>query len=174
MEDAETADQPAGYGAAVNREVRTAKLALLARHCGQGRGARFARRASGQPAMGFGDLAKLPDWLDAPDGQRARIAAAAGLLRHRRAIDAELSGPRLAALAAAVGEPLFDAVCEAEVPEMAGAEKLPPPERVLAAGAQLLEAALPLALQDRFPGARDDAVARDLLARAHAIAESLA
>jgi hypothetical protein len=38
----------------------------------------------------------------------------------------------------------------------------------------LLEAALPLALQDRFPGARDDAVARDLLARAHAIAESLA
>jgi len=157
----------------VNPKARNARLALLARHCGQGRGARFARRASGQPAVRFGDLAKLPDWLDAPEEQRVRIAAAAGLLRHRRAIDAELSGPRLAALAAAVGEPLFDAVCEADVPEIAGAEKLPPPERVLASGTQLLEAALPLALQDRFPGARDDAVARDLLARAQRIAETL-
>ncbi|WP_139810006.1 hypothetical protein [Sphingomonas azotifigens] len=158
----------------MNRETRNAKLVLVARHCGQGRGARFARRARGQSVVCFGDLAKLPDWLDAPEAQRARIAAAAGLLRHRRAIDAELSGPRLAALAAAVGEPLFDTVCEAEVPEMVGAEKLPPPERVLAAGRQLLEAALPLALQDQFSGARDDAVARDLLVRAHAIAESLA
>ncbi|GAA0745340.1 hypothetical protein CA233_20865 [Sphingomonas sp. ABOLD] len=158
----------------MNRETRAAKLALLARHCGQGRGARFARRASGQPPVSFGDLAKLPDWLDAPEAQRARIAAAAGLLRLRRAIDTELSGPRLAALAAAVGEPLFDAVCEAEVPEIVSAEKLPSPERVLAVGTQLLEAALPLALQDQFPGARDDAAARGLLARAHAIAESLA
>ncbi|WP_157084655.1 hypothetical protein [Sphingomonas pituitosa] len=157
----------------MNREDRSAKLALLARHCGQGRGARFARRASGQPGVRFGDLAKLPDWLDATDEQRARIAAAAGLLRHRRAIDAELSGLRLAALAGAVGEPLFDAVCEAEAPEGIGPEKLPPPQRVLAAGTQLLEAALPLALQDRFPGARDDAVARDLLARAQRIVETL-
>lgn len=158
----------------MNRETRTAKLALLARHCPQGRGARFTRRASGQPAVQFGDLAKLPDWLDASEEQRARIAAAAGLLRHRRAIDAELSGPRLATLAAAVGEPLFDALCDADVPEIVGAEMLPPPERVLAMGTHLLEAALPLALQDRFPGARDDAIARDLLARAHIIAESLA
>lgn len=174
MADAQVAHPSAGYGAAVNREVRDAKLALLARHCGQGRGARFARRASGRLAVRFGDLAKLPDWLSASEAQRARIAAAAGLLRHRRAIDAELSGPRLAALAAAVGEPLFDSVCAADVPELAGAETLPPPERVIAAGAQLLEAALPLALQDRFPGARDDAVARDLLARAQAIVETLA
>ncbi len=174
MADAQTPDHVTGHGAAVNRETRTAKLALLAWHCGQGRGARFARRASGLPAVRFGDLPKLPDWLDASEEQRKRIAAVAGLLRHRRAIDAELSGPRLAALAAAVGEPLFDAVCEAEVPEMAGAEKLPPPERVLAAGEQLLEAALPLALANRFPGARDDAAARYLLAQAHALAESIA
>ncbi|PVX28369.1 hypothetical protein [Sphingomonas pokkalii] len=157
----------------MNPAVRNARLVRLARHCPEGRGARFARRAQGRPAVRFGDLAKLPAWLDVPVERRSRIAAAAGLLRYRPAIDAEISGPRLAALAAAVGEALFDAVCEAPVTGTIDADKLPPPDRVIEAGALLLEAGLPLALRDQFPGARDDGVARDLLAKAHRIAEAL-
>ncbi len=158
----------------MNGELRRRRLALLAAAVPAGRGARFAGRLRGDPVPRFSDLAKLPDWLDAPAEARERIAALAGLLRYRRAIDAELSGPRLARLAAAVGEELLDAACGVEIDVDAAPEALPPPERIAEEGRALLEAALPLSLAPAWPGARDDAAARALALRAHAIERELA
>ncbi len=156
-------------------EALRARYAALAQLAPDGRGMRFARRLSGEAAPSFADLAKLPGWFSAAPEDRRRLAALVALLRHRAAIDAELSGPRLAMIADAVGEDLLDAVCEGEPPaELPEAAPLPPPERLLPEGVALLEAALPACLAARFPGARDDAAARALVARASELAEALA
>lgn len=148
--------------------------AMLAELVPDSRGARFARRMAGTPGPSFADLAKLPDWLAADPEARRRTAALAALLRYRKAIDAELSGPRLAMIAEAVGEELLDAACEAELPAgFADDAPLPPPAQLLAEGEALLAAGLPICLAPRFPGARDDPAARALAAQAGAIAETL-
>lgn len=150
---------------------RHATLAALAPDT---RGARFARRVAGEAGPSFADLAKLPDWLSAAPEQRGRIAALAGLLKYRAAIDAELSGPRLARVAEVVGEDLLDAACAAETSGEYRATALPPPERLLAEGKALLEAGLPACFAARFPRACDDAAAREMAAKASAISEALA
>jgi hypothetical protein len=156
-------------------EARRERYATLAHVAPDGRGRRFARRLARQPGPDFADLAKLPGWLSASPEERRRVAALAGLLRHRAAIDAELSGPRLAMIAETLGEALLDAACEAEMPAgLSPPAPLPPPERLVAEGEALLEAGLPACFAARFPGARDDAEARAIVARASAIAESLA
>ncbi|MBB5710901.1 hypothetical protein [Sphingomonas xinjiangensis] len=153
----------------MNPALRSRRIATLAP---KGRGARFGARASGNAAPRYDDLAKLPDWLNQPMEKREQVAALAALLRYRRAIDAELSGPRLAQIAAAVGEALFDAACE--VPAWReGPQTLPPPDRLIADGRALMVAALPHSLSDRFSGARDDASARAIVVRAQHIAEAL-
>ena len=154
-------------------ETRRRRYALLTEAVPAGRGARFGRRVGNQPGPRYADLAKMPDWLSEPEARRQRIAALAGLLRYRRAIDAELSGPKLATIAEMLGEDLFDAACDAEV-EADGPASLPPPERILDEGRGLLEAALPLSLAAAFPGARDDDDARTLVLQAHAIERTLA
>ncbi|MBO9623390.1 MAG: hypothetical protein J7500_11835 [Sphingomonas sp.] len=154
-------------------EALRQRHAMLAALAPDTRGERFARRVAGEAGPSFADLAKLPDWLWAGPEQRRRIAALAALLKYRAAIDAELSGPRLARLAETVGEDLLDAACAAEPPEES-ATTLPPPEQLLAAGESLLEAGLPACLAPCFPGARDEPRARALAAQASAIAEALA
>lgn len=155
-------------------EDRRRRHAILAEAAGEGRGARFARRLAGMPGPSFADIGKVPDWLSAEPAQQQRIATLAALLRYRRAIDAELSGTRLAALAATVGEDLLDAACEAPAPDRSSNLPLPPPQHLHAEGRALLHAALPLPFAHRFPDARDDPQARDLAARASAIAAVLA
>ena len=140
-----------------------------------GRGARFLRRLAGGVGPRFSDLANLPEWLAAPEEQRERLAALAGLLRYRRALDAELAGPRLARIVAEVGEALFDAACEADLEvDCGGPEHLPVPGVLVAEGRALLEAGLPRALAAAFPGARDDPAARLLAGHAQAIASAMA
>ncbi|WP_158266275.1 hypothetical protein [Allosphingosinicella deserti] len=153
--------------------MRRRRYALLTEAVPVGRGARFGRRIGTQPGPSYGDLAKIPDWLSEPEARRQRIAALAGLLRYRRAIDAELSGPKLATIAELLGEDLFDAACDADA-DADGPASLPPPERILDEGRGLLEAALPRSLAAAFPGARDDDQARRLVLRAHAIERALA
>ncbi|MFA6118025.1 MAG: hypothetical protein WC729_28830 [Sphingomonas sp.] len=154
--------------------TRRRRYAILVEAAGDGRGARFARRRAGKPGPRFADIAKVPDWLSAEPGEQHRIAILAALLRYRRAIDAELSGARLAALAAAVGEDLLDAACEAPAPDRVNNLPLPQPERLHAEGRALLHAALPLPFAQRFPDALDDPQARDLAARASRIVAALA
>lgn len=157
----------------MNAEPRHRRYALLAEAVPDGRGARFARRRANQPGPVYSDLAKMPDWLEGAEAGRHRLAALAGLLHYRRAIDAELSGPKLATIAAALGEDLLDAACDADF-DQDGPTTLPPPERILAEGRDLLEAALPVSLASAFPGARDDARARSLVMQAHALERALA
>ncbi len=159
----------------MNRATRSHRTAILADVAPVGRGARFARRLAGECGPGFADIAKLPDWLGAPAEVRERVAALAIVLRHRGAIDAELSGPRLAMIAEAIGEDLLDAACDATLPaKLASDAPLPPPERLRAEGEAVLQAALPSCLAPQFPGARDDAAAREIVVQASAIAETLA
>lgn len=158
----------------MNREERRRRLVLLAGTVPIGRGARFARRLAGVPAPRFSDLPHLPDWLAESAETRERVATLTGLLRYRRAIDAELSGPRLARLAAIVGENLLDAACEVEIDGDAVPEALPRPERIVEQGRTLLEAALPRSLALAWPAARDDAAARALVLSAQALERGLA
>ena len=153
----------------MNPAQRARRIATLAP---PGRGARFSGRANGEATPRYGDLAKLPDWLEQPADKREQVAGLTALLRYRRAIDAELSGPRLAQIADAVGETLFDAACEVPAGRD-GPETLPPPDRLIEEGRAMMVAALPHSLADRFLGACDDASARSIVARAQHIAEAL-
>jgi hypothetical protein len=158
----------------MNGAARRQRHAMLSRTAPDTRGARFARRIQDTTPPRFSDLAKVPEWLDEPPETRARIAALAVLLRHRAALNAELSGPRLAMIADAIGEDLLDAACEAPVPGPGSAGPLPPPDRIVTEGEKLLEVGLPLPFAAGFPRARDDAAARRLTDQAHAIAKALA
>jgi hypothetical protein len=158
----------------VNGAERRRRYAALAEAASDSRGARFARRLSGAEGPSFADLTKVPDWLTEPPERQERIACLAALLRHRRAIDTELSGPRLAMLAATVGEDLLDAACEIPLPPPLDDAPLPAPDRLVAEGRRLLHAGLPRPLAGRFPGARDDAQARNLAMHASTIVAGLA
>jgi hypothetical protein len=158
----------------MNRGARRRRYAMLTRAAPDGRGARFARRMGGVPAPRFSDMAHVPDWLDEPPEVRTRIAALATLLKHRAALDGELSGPRLAMIAATVGEDLLDAACEAPAFFNGSARPLPRPERIVSEGEKLLETGLPLPFAAGFPGARDDAAARQFTEQAYAIAKAMA
>jgi hypothetical protein len=158
----------------MNVAERHQRFAILSRAAPSGRGARFARRIAHAPALRFSDMAKVPNWLDETPEARVRIAALAALLKHRAALDAELSGSRLGMIAAAVGEDLLDAACEMPVLARGPAGPLPPPDRIVAEGEKLLEAGLPLPFIAGFPGARDDESARGFADQAHRIARALA
>ena len=108
-----------------------------------------------QAEPAFATVAALPDWVLADEADRDMIARVAALLYHRDAMDAEIDGARLAALSQAVGEDIFDALCDCPPPaSMADVRQLPRPDSLSAIGNELMVASLPLALSDRFPGAR--------------------
>lgn len=127
---------------------------------GYGRGARFAQHWSGYAGPTFADMAAVPRWLMLPPDQQARVAQAVGLMRHRAAIDRELSGPRLAILAEAVGEDLFDAVCASDPKDTPDdSAPLPRPDHLEAEGWTIMHHGLPVIFAPRFADARGDAAA---------------
>ncbi len=131
------------------------------------RGARFAQVCSGYAGPTFADLAAVPRWLMLPPDQQIRVARAAGLMRHRAAIDRELSGPRLAMLAEAMGEDLLDAVCASDAADLPDdGAPLPRPDLILVEGWATLHAGLPVIFAARFPDACGDAAARAASERA--------
>ena len=76
-----------------------------------GRGARYASRTRNQPVEAFGHERRTRAWRWAAQTFDDKWPTAVGLLQLRARIDTELSGQRLAALAGAVGEDIFDAIC---------------------------------------------------------------
>lgn len=142
-----------------------------------GRAARFRHRV-GTSAAGQGhdpDLAtivKIPDWAVAPTAVQNKLAEAIAVLNHRSAIDQELSGTKLAALAEAVGAELFDQLYECAMPDRmppAGASELPRPEDLVSIGQNYMERALPCELSGRFTNAANDPQAQALCAAAYAL-----
>ncbi len=112
-------------------------------------------------------MAAVPRWLMLPPDAQTRIAHAAGLLRHRAAIDRELSGPRLTMLAEAVGEDLLDAVCASDAADTPDDNTpLPRPDLILAEGWTILHHGLPKIFAALFPDARGDAAAHAASERA--------
>jgi hypothetical protein len=156
-------------GAGTNRtSVLRQKLSLLSGHDRRSRSRRFLDHQNPAAPPDFTTLAAVPTWMMIDDLGKTTIAKYAALLAHREAIDRELSGKRLGALADAVGHDVMEALCDCVVPQVSdplGRQGLlPRPEDLEEIGLPLLEAALPFALKDRFPGAADDPNARSLVA----------
>ncbi len=144
-----------------------AKLAMLNGHGRRGRSRRFLENRDGYPAPNFASVAAVPNWMLMDDAAKRGIAKSVALLVRRDAIDRELSGKRLGALADAVGHQILEALCDCPAPEVRDiwgrSGLLPRPEDLEELGSPILEAALPLSLKDRYPGATDDANARALV-----------
>jgi hypothetical protein len=142
--------------------VRTARRAaqLDALGVADTRGSRFANRMAGVANPTFTDLAAVARWLMLPSDEQARVAMAAGLLQHKNALDRELSGQKLAALADVIGEDLVDAVAALPSEESVETNSLPPPETLVAEGWSILHRGLPDPFVTRFPQAANDADAR--------------
>lgn len=152
--------------------ARKARLSALAALCPDSRGRRFARRRAGEPAPRFADLAAVPDWITLPSAMQQDVAVAAALIAARPAIDREIDGARLAALAAVAGEALFDRVCSENLTgDMGGAAgTLPRPDLLPMIGARILEAALPPAFGGSYPAAAGDDRALQIAQKAVALA----
>ncbi len=108
------------------------------------RAQRFAARLRGESLPTFNDLASPPDWSVAEQERHSELVTIVGLLHARPAIDAELNGGRLGALAAFVGEDLFDVVCDADIGQLRAeflTDDLPTPVELLEQGEELVERA---------------------------------
>ena len=131
------------------------------------RGARFAQAWTGAKGPDFADMAAVPRWLMLPHAQQVKVAQAAGLMQHRAALDRELSGPRLAMLAEAVGEDLLDAVCAGDVEDdVTDNVPLPRPDLIVAVGWDVMRRGLPTIFAARYPDAGGDPAARSLSEKA--------
>jgi hypothetical protein len=146
------------------------KLQHLRGHRFGGRAAKFRSFQEHQPvqqpsALDFGCVASVPDWIVADPDRQHMIGLAAAILQERDAIERELSGDRLAAIAALVGNDLFEQLCDLSLPEdieSGCSGRLPRPEDFAIIGAALRRAAMPAALRDGQPGDLDPAKARML------------
>lgn len=106
------------------------------------RAARFARRIAGEAEPAFADWQRLRLIDRMVAGRREAIAELAVLLDARAAIDGELNGGRLGALAARVGEAQFDRVCDVVIDQALydrGSAALPDPQMLLPLGTALLQ-----------------------------------
>jgi hypothetical protein len=138
-----------------------AKLALIRGHS-HGRRASFFRdhklgEAGNDPDIAM--LVALPDWIALMPAEQARLAIAVAVLLHRPAIDQLLSGNKLAALSDAIGENLFDDLCDYSLPASISimcSNHLPRPEDLEAIGREHMLRAIPTSLAARFPGAAGD------------------
>ena len=138
------------------------------------RGVRFAQVWSGSKGPDFADMAAVPRWLMLRPDQQEKVAQAVGLLRHRARINRELSGPRLAMLADAVGEDLLDAVCASEcVDEPPSDAHLPRPDLIISEGWDVMRRGLPTIFVARYPDANGDQAARALSEQAVVLVEAL-
>lgn len=137
------------------------------------RGSRFANRIAGVAGPSLSDLAAVPRWLMLPKEQQTKMAMAAGLLPHKNALDRELSGQKLSALANVFGEDLVDAV--AALPSAVSSEhgSLPTPETLISEGWSILHRGLPTPFAGRFPNAANDADARSIAEKAFDLVAAL-
>lgn len=105
------------------------------------RAARFANRLAGGAEPGFSEWQRLRQIDKMVAGRREVIAQLVALLDARRAIDSELNGSRLGALAYKVGEARFDYLCDAAIPPALydrGRITLPDPDNLNALGELVL------------------------------------
>ncbi len=110
--------------------------------CLSARAARFARHIAGEAEPAFADWQRRRQIDRMVASRRGEIAKLVALLDARAAIDRDLNGSRLSALAACVGEAQFDHVCEAEIASAVyerGCTKLPDPQRLQDLGEALLQ-----------------------------------
>jgi hypothetical protein len=117
-------------------------------------------------ALRFADIAQLPVWLSWSNEEQEQLAKSAAILQHIRAIDQELSGPRLAAIAQTVSDDIFDQLCNAAHMIVDDSNewptRLPRPEDLTKIGMDILYSSLPTILSHRFPGAEGNAQATAL------------
>jgi hypothetical protein len=105
------------------------------------RALRFARRLRGEPDLTFAQALRQAAAARHADENGERLSHALALLAARPALDGELSGARLAAIAALVGDDLLDAVREADLAGIAPDTfdtVLPPPSALARRGDVLL------------------------------------
>jgi hypothetical protein len=105
------------FGTSQDRTVKLRqKLTYLRGHHRSKRAVQFERRLeTAQPIVkdaDFNSIATLPDWILLRDEDQVLIGLCAAILNERDAIDRELSGERLIAIAAVVGGELFEKLCE--------------------------------------------------------------
>lgn len=156
------------------------KLQHVRGHRFGGRAARFRSLRQGASSEGiaepdFACVAALPDWVLADNERQRLVGVAAAILYKRDAIERELSGGRLAAIAALVGDDLFERLCDHPLPEDAGVAetvRLPRPEDFVAIGEELRRAALPDPLRETEPTVVDAAKARTYCGIAARIVET--
>lgn len=159
-------------GSAADVERRSAglraSLSAIAPDKTRYRSAKFRRILSGvtSPAISFADIAILPEWISLADDARDMLAISVAVLHHNRAIDMELSGARLAAIAGTIGDDLFDKLCHAAstIPAIAdaGPTRLPRPEDLQHIGMAMMREGLPAALSHQYPQACSNAYASNL------------
>ncbi len=138
------------------------------------RGARFAQVWTGAKGPDFTDMAAVPRWLLLTENEQKRVAQVTGLMKHRAAIERELSGPRLAMLAEAMGEDLLDAVCASDFTEdLQSNATLPRPDMIVADGWDVMHRGLPTVLASRFSDASGDPKARALSEKAFDLVRAL-
>jgi hypothetical protein len=100
--------------------------------------------------LDFDTLAALPDWALFDDARQIMVGLGAAILDERGAIDRELSGERLAAIAALVGDDIFDRLCDWPLPNSISVNAtghLPRPEDFSTIGANLRRWAMPASLR---------------------------
>jgi hypothetical protein len=166
----------------------SARSALIRRKVEHVRGHRFSARASrfralhdaqtAAPALpqDFASVTALPDWIVADDDQQELIGVAAAMVQARDAIECELSGTRLAAIAALVGDELFERLCDAPLPkgiDSASAGRLPRPEDFVTIGRALRRAALPAPFREAELSNAESAKARLLCDHAAHIIDAM-
>jgi hypothetical protein len=152
-----------------------ARLAVARTLQPSSRGQDFRRAMTKKDAftLAFSDIATLPDWLSWNQDDRDTLALATAILYHRPAIDRELSGAKLGALADAIGRVAFDHYCSEEFDGTIDAgflsDQFPRPEDLPVIGVRLIYSSLPKALSQTFPAAIGDDEAGKLVAFAEAL-----
>lgn len=105
------------------------------------RAQRFVQRLNRLPEPSFADLQRKRTFDRINTEMGESIAALIALLDARPALDSELNGSRLQAMALAVGEDRFDRLCNAEIPDpiyQRGATTLPSVDALVQHGEALL------------------------------------
>jgi hypothetical protein len=153
-----------------------AKLALVRGYSHRRRAAAFRTHVQNIPPAqyAFNSIAALPNWLLWNEEAQDRLAAIIALKLHRNAIDQELSGTKLAAVSAVVGEAIFDALCDAPLEEGQDlTNELPRPEDLVNMGRQYMQRSIPIVFATQFPGATGDSEAIKLCLKAMALLQSV-
>jgi hypothetical protein len=168
--------QPSSRSANIRR-----KLQHLRGHRLGGRATRFKQSlaaADGQahPGLDFDTVAALPDWVLVDDARQIMVGLGAAILDERGAIDRELSGERLAVIAALVGNEIFDRLCDWPLPDsisVRASGRLPRPEDFSTIGANLRRRAMPAALREEAISDDDADRARQLCQLAAGLTETV-